>query len=91
MQNLEKRIEALEQKSNTAESMLIVRVIVTPFNLGEEWRTAGVPGIDRRWEREESESAEAFKQRVFGDAQAEGIRVLVVNGDLEQAAPLTSA
>lgn len=89
MQSLEKRVEALEQKLSLPESMLIVRVIVTPFDLGREWHTAAAVGFERRWTREEGEAADEFRQRVFNDAEEEGVRALTVNGTVDPENPWT--
>lgn len=87
MQNLERRIEALEQKLSTVDEWLIARVIVTPFDLGNEWHAASACGINRSWDRREGETSDEFRERVFAEAKDEGIKILTINGDIDPNDP----
>ncbi|MCB2036226.1 MAG: hypothetical protein KDF56_04855 [Ottowia sp.] len=81
MQNLEKRIEALEQTSGPAAAEAIAIIFCEAGNAQREGASAtGEDG--RQWQREQGESEAAFLARVQREAHKPGrITLVFVNAD----------
>lgn len=77
MQNLERRIEALEQKAEPADRIEVVFITgLAAGDLEPEMETAR--GEDGQcWRREPGESSAAFRERVGREARKPGRAVMV--------------
>jgi hypothetical protein len=87
MQNLEKRIAALEKAMPTTEGLTIVRTIVSPGHLDAEIDHIR-DDYGNEWTRRPEETEDAFTERATAEttANAYGVKSLVAsNSELHHA------